>query len=101
MRRGRELSFGDWADSDLENFSKPPFRAKKTHDVNERAMKHLRVVFETRRLTDLTADDIEAYVRDRPGERPEAGGGSTVSRAEGRGAAWTVERGVRGRTAAP
>src|SRR5690242_212498 len=69
MRRGQELTFGDWADSYLDNFSKPPFRAKKTHDVNERAMKHLRAVFETRRLTDLTADDIEAYIRDRLKQR--------------------------------
>jgi hypothetical protein len=30
------------ADSYLENFSKPPFRAPKTHQVNERALKHLK-----------------------------------------------------------
>ena len=30
LRRGQELTFGEWADSSLENFSKPPFRAPKT-----------------------------------------------------------------------
>jgi integrase len=65
MRRGRELTFGEWADFFLENFSKPPFRAEKTHEVNERATRHLRSVFEKMTLGKLTADDIEAYVRER------------------------------------
>jgi integrase len=65
LRRGQDLGFGEWADFYLENFSKPPFRAQKTHEVNERALKHLRTMFENTRLTELRADDIEAYLRSR------------------------------------
>ena len=42
LRRGQDLTFGEWADFYLENFSRPPFRAQKTHEVNQRALKHLR-----------------------------------------------------------
>jgi integrase len=65
LRRGQDLGFGEWADFYLENFSKPPFRAQKTHEVNVRALKHLRTMFENTRLTELRADDIEAYLRSR------------------------------------
>jgi integrase len=65
LRRGQDLAFGEWADFYLENFSKPPFRAPKTHEVNERALKHLRKVFENTKLAELTADDIEMYLRRR------------------------------------
>ena len=65
LRRGQDLAFGEWADFYLENFSKPPFRAQKTHEVNERALKHLRTMFEGTKLAELTADDIEAYLRAR------------------------------------
>lgn len=65
LRRGQNLAFGEWADFYLENFSKPPFRAPKTHEVNERALKHLRAMFERTKLAELTADDIEAYLRAR------------------------------------
>jgi integrase len=65
LRRGQDLGFGEWADFYLENFSKPPFRAQKTHEVNERALKHLRTMFENTRLADLNADDIETYLRSR------------------------------------
>jgi integrase len=63
LRRGHDLSFGEWADMYLENFSRPPFRAPKTHEVNERALRHLRAVFEIKKLGELTADDIESYLR--------------------------------------
>jgi hypothetical protein len=36
LRRGQDIAFGEWADFYLENFSKPPFRAPKTHGVNQR-----------------------------------------------------------------
>jgi integrase len=65
LRRGQDLAFGEWADFYLENFSKPPFRAQKTHEVNERALKHLRTMFENAKLAELTADDIEDYLRAR------------------------------------
>ena len=63
LRRGQDLTFGEWTDFYLENFSKPPFRALKTHEINERALKHLRVAFEKTKLAELTADDIEGYLR--------------------------------------
>jgi integrase len=69
LRRGQELTFGEWADLYLENFSRPPFRAAKTHEANQRAMKHLSAVFEKTRLADLTAEDIEIYLRQRLGQR--------------------------------
>jgi integrase len=65
LRRGQDLTFGEWADFYLENFSKPPFRAPKTHEVNERALKHLRKMFENTKLAELTADEIEIYLRHR------------------------------------
>jgi len=65
VRRGEQLSFQDWADSFMENYSKPPIRAQKTHEANERAMKHLQATFGSWRLVDVTADDIEQYLRAR------------------------------------
>jgi len=69
LRRGQDLAFGEWADFYLENFSKSPFRAQKTHGVNQRALKHLRTVFENTKLAKLTADDIEMYLRGRLKQR--------------------------------
>lgn len=65
LRRGRDLTFGEWSEFYLENFSKPPFRAPKTHGVNHRAIKHLRTMFETIILADISADAIEQYLRGR------------------------------------
>jgi integrase len=65
LRRGQNLTFGEWSAFYLENFSSPPFRAQKTHEVNERALKHLRTMFETTKLAELTADEIEEYLRTR------------------------------------
>ena len=65
VRRGEQLTFQDWADFFMENYSKPPIRAQKTHEANERAMKHLRATFGSWRLVDVTADDIEQYLRAR------------------------------------
>ena len=69
LRRGQDIHFGEWSDLYLENFSKPPFRAPKTHEVNQRALKHLRGVFENTKLAELTADDIEMYLRKRLKQR--------------------------------
>jgi integrase len=65
IRRGETLAYGKWADSFLENYSKPPFRAEKTHEVNQRCIKHLRGAFGERRLVEITADSIELYLRER------------------------------------
>jgi len=69
LRRGQDLTFGEWSDFYLENFSRPPFRAQKTHEVNQRALKHLRKMFESTKLAELTADDIEMYLRKRLKQR--------------------------------
>jgi integrase len=65
VRKGETLAYGQWADSFLENYSKPPIRAAKTHEVNQRCIKHLKVAFAQRRLADITAEDIEQYLRER------------------------------------
>jgi integrase len=69
IRRGQTLAFGDWADLFLENFSKPPIRAPKTHEANLRAVKHLRPVFGTQALPNINAEEIECYLRDRLRQR--------------------------------
>jgi len=69
VRRGEQLTFRDWAAAFMENYSKPPIRAEKTHEANRRAMKHLERTFGSRRLIDVTADDIEDYLRRRLKER--------------------------------
>ena len=86
LRRGQNLTFGEWADFYLENFSKPPFRALKTHEVNQRALKHLRRMFENTKLAELTADEIEMYLRGRLKQRAckqGVAGGEALIRAQG------------------
>ena len=68
-RKGETLAYGQWADFFLENYSKPPVRAEKTHEANKRCTKHLKAAFATRRLVDITADSIEMYLRDRLRQR--------------------------------
>src|SRR5260370_16881025 len=65
VRKGESLSLNQWADCFLENYSKPPLRAEKTHEINLRAAKHLKSAFGSSRLVDITADHIELYLRDR------------------------------------
>jgi len=69
VRRGETLAFGQWADLFLENYSKPPLRAAKTHEANERCIKHLKVAFGATRLVDVTADSIDLYLRERLRQR--------------------------------
>jgi integrase len=59
LRRGQDLTFGEWSDFYLENFSRPPFRA----------LKHLKKMFESTKLAELTADDVEMYRRKRLKQR--------------------------------
>jgi hypothetical protein len=63
LRRGRNTTFEQWADIYLEDFSKPPYRAQKTHAANQRAMKHLKAAFGNILLADLDAEGIERYLR--------------------------------------
>jgi len=65
VQRGEQLTFKEWTDFFMENYSKPPIRAAKTHEANERAMMHLQATFGSWRLVDVTADDIEQYLRSR------------------------------------
>jgi integrase len=65
VRKGEQLQFADWVDFFLENYSRPPIRAEKTHEANERAASHLKETFGLRSIGDITADDIEHYLRRR------------------------------------
>jgi hypothetical protein len=69
VKRGETLAYGPWADFFLENYSKPPVRAEKTHEANQRCIKHLKAAFGESRLADITADAIELYLRDRLRQR--------------------------------
>jgi integrase len=65
VKKGETLSYAQWADFFLENYSKPPVRAVKTHVTNNRCAKHLKLAFGARPIVDITADSIELYLRDR------------------------------------
>jgi len=69
VRKGENLTFGEWAEFFLENYSKPPIREPKTHAANLRAASHLNKAFSTRKLADLKADEIEHYLCDRLRQR--------------------------------
>jgi integrase len=69
VKKGEHLGFEQWVDFFLENYSKPPLRAAKTHEVNMRAAKHLKNAFRSRKLADLNADEIEFYLRKRLRDR--------------------------------
>jgi hypothetical protein len=64
--RASSLRFGEWADFFVENYSKPPIRAEKTHEVNENALKTLRPVFGPMKLAEIDATGIEAHLRQSP-----------------------------------
>ena len=53
VRKGEHLQFSDWADFFLENYSKPPIRAEKTHEANGRAALHLKEAFGRRSVGDI------------------------------------------------
>ena len=65
VRKGETLTYGQWSDSFLENYSKPPMRAEGTHRANERCIKHLKAAFGATRLVDVAADSIDIYLRER------------------------------------
>jgi integrase len=69
IRKGEVLGFGEWVDSFLENYSKPPLRAQKTHEANMRCATHLKAAFPGRKLVEITADAIEDYLRQRLRQR--------------------------------
>jgi integrase len=65
IRKGEALGFAEWMDLFLENYSKPPLRAQKTHEANMRCARHLKAAFPGRKLVGITADAIEDYLRRR------------------------------------
>jgi integrase len=65
LRKGQQLTFSEWADFFLDNYSKPPFREPGTHEANLTALKSLRPVFGTMKLTDIEATTIELHLRQR------------------------------------
>jgi integrase len=69
IRKGEALGFGEWAETFLKNYSRPPIRAAKTHEANKRCVAHLKAAFADKKLVGLTADAIEEYLRDRLEQR--------------------------------
>jgi integrase len=69
VRKGESLSFGEWADCFLENYSRPPVRQPGTHEANLRCVQHLKKAFATWPLTKVGPDEIEQYLRDRLRQR--------------------------------
>ena len=69
VRKGEHFRFAEWVDFFLENYSQPPIRAHRTHEANLRCSAHLKKAFEDRNLGDLTADDVELYLRRRLQDR--------------------------------
>ena len=65
VRKGEKLQFSDWVEHFLENYSKPPIRAEKTDEANRRAARHLKDAFGLRSIADISADEIEHYLRRR------------------------------------
>jgi len=62
VRKRKQLQFSTWVDFFPENYSRPPLRAEKTHEANLRACLHLKKAFGSRKLEDVSADDIEFYL---------------------------------------
>jgi hypothetical protein len=65
LRKGKQLTFNEWADFFLVNYSKPPIRAAKTHEANENALKTLRPMFGSSKLLNIDATQIECHLRAR------------------------------------
>jgi integrase len=68
VRKGEQLTFGEWADFFLENYSKPPIRAAATHVANKAALRTLIPMFGTMKLVAIDASLIEAHLRNRLGQ---------------------------------
>jgi integrase len=69
VRKGEQLQFSTWVDFFLENYSQPPMRAAKTHEANLRVALHLNKAFGPRKLADVSADEIEIFLRRRLQDR--------------------------------
>ena len=69
VRKGEQLTFQQWAQLFLENYSKPPLRMPKTHESNTRCVMHFSKAFGDQQLTELSSDAIEGYLRYRLRQR--------------------------------
>jgi hypothetical protein len=69
VRKGEQITFHEWADFFLENYSKPPIRAAATHVANKAALRTLIPMFGAMRLVEIDASLIEAHLRKRLGQR--------------------------------
>jgi integrase len=69
LLQGKNLTLNEWADWFLKHRSKPPYRSQKTHEMNLRALKHLRPVFGEMLLSEITAEAIEEYLEARLEDR--------------------------------
>lgn len=69
LRRGEQLTLAEWAAAFLETYSKPPLRAAKTHEAHVRSIGHLKPALGTLKLSELSADSIEGYLRHRLRQR--------------------------------
>jgi len=69
VRKGEQLTFGEWADFFLENYSKPPIRSMGTHEANVTALKSLRPVFGVMKMAEIDAMHIEVHLRNRLKQR--------------------------------
>jgi len=65
VRKGKHLTFDEWADFFLENYSKPPIRADATHTANQTALRTLRPKFGALKLVEIDTSLIESHLRSR------------------------------------
>ena len=69
VRKGKQTTFDEWADFFLENYSKPPIGARKTHEANQAAMKNLDSHVWSNQAGRASSHAIEVYLRQRLGQR--------------------------------
>ena len=69
VRKGKQITFDEWAEFFLENYSRPPIRAAGTHRANQTALKNLIPMFGALKLGDIDASLIEDYLRHRIAQR--------------------------------
>jgi integrase len=69
IRKGESLTFGEWADFFLENYSKPPIRQPGTHCASVRCVQHLKKAFAICHLGEVGPEGIELYLRERLGQK--------------------------------
>ena len=70
LRKGKQITFDEWADFFLENYSKPPIRAETTHEANETRLKTLQTdVWDDESLWTSIRPMIEDHLRTRLQQR--------------------------------